>query len=312
MSLTSKIHLLKYSPRRDFSDLIGLDLEIKNARELSVVNIDEMGFTKINHETQMKKDDFWDKKKIVDTVYKECGDIIMDLFGADMTVTYQHRVRSDYPDEDFVKQRGAVGAYTQVHSDFTSVTDSLGKSLFSIILGLKPNLGKDNIQHHAFFNHIIQNSPIHVGRSERSYEEDVAEKLNNGTIRTYQFWRNIGEKSCTSQFALADSRSVDHDCILEHTFPINYPGLPKFSHSVNHFRHYKNSEYTETYTPPQFYYYPELEVDELILFKGWDSEIYRRGGTQWTCPHAAFETPNGSNLPNRWSIDTRTWAIWFD
>ena len=61
-----------------------------------------------------------------------------------------------------------------------------------------------------------------------------------------------------------------------------------------------------SYNPRQrWYYFPEMERDEVILLKCFDSE--RDGRARWTA-HAAFEDPGGNDrvLPARESIEVRT------
>lgn len=61
-----------------------------------------------------------------------------------------------------------------------------------------------------------------------------------------------------------------------------------------------------SYNPRQrWYYFPEMERDEVILLKCFDSE--RDGRARWTA-HAAFEDPDGNDgsLPARESIEVRT------
>ena len=61
-----------------------------------------------------------------------------------------------------------------------------------------------------------------------------------------------------------------------------------------------------SYNPDQRWtYFPEMERDEVILLKCFDSE--RDGRARWTA-HAAFEDPNGPDpsLPARESIEVRT------
>lgn len=316
MSLPATLNFLKYDivSSDDPAALVGVDCVINNARELPSTDVDEIGFTKINHQTEMVFEDYWDKNKVIDVVYKECGRIPIEQFNADMTITYQARVRTDDPDKKLVSIRGANMIFDKVHSDFTPVTDENSRSMLRAYLGCHPRIGKDNIRHHAYFNYLKEHLDFHISTSEQcpSLDGDLHEMIDNASISVYQFWRNIGPKTMRTQLALADSRTVDMESRVENRFNVSIPGLSVFKHEYNHFRYFKNSELTEIYNPPQFYYYPELSRDELIIFKGWDSEMYHSGKPQWTVPHVGFTTPNGSNLPSRWSIDCRCWTIRFN
>jgi hypothetical protein len=57
----------------------------------------------------------------------------------------------------------------------------------------------------------------------------------------------------------------------------------------------------------QWYYMPEMEPDEIVVFKGYDTDQRRPG---WRCPHTAFKLPNSDQEPSRESIEARIVCFW--
>ena len=56
----------------------------------------------------------------------------------------------------------------------------------------------------------------------------------------------------------------------------------------------------------RWYWAPEMERDEVILIKGWDS--LDDGRARFT-PHGAFTLPDSSQMPPRESIEARTYLV---
>ncbi len=66
--------------------------------------------------------------------------------------------------------------------------------------------------------------------------------------------------------------------------------------------------YNLAYAPEQRWYWaPEMERDEVLLIKGWDS---RDDGRAKFTPHSAFELPEQDpDAPARESIEVRTYLV---
>lgn len=57
----------------------------------------------------------------------------------------------------------------------------------------------------------------------------------------------------------------------------------------------------------RWYYMSEMTPDELVVFKGYDSDQSQPG---WRCPHTAFELPDCEHETSRKSIEARIVCFW--
>ncbi|WP_294534789.1 CmcJ/NvfI family oxidoreductase [uncultured Rhodoblastus sp.] len=121
---------------------------------------------------------------------------------------------------------------------------------------------------------------------------EQAEDLLSRRAAIVNVWRPIRHRARDWPLALADARSIDPADLLpcEHIF-----------------RHRRGETYGLAYNPAQrWQYIPDLDIDECILFKCWDSdETVAR-----FAPHSAFDDPTTPpGTPPRESIEFRTIAF---
>lgn len=57
----------------------------------------------------------------------------------------------------------------------------------------------------------------------------------------------------------------------------------------------------------QWYYLSEMMPDEIVVFKGYDSD---QGQPGWRCPHTAFKLPDSEDEVPRKSIEARIVCFW--
>ncbi|KZM25783.1 uncharacterized protein EKO05_0002577 [Ascochyta rabiei] len=57
----------------------------------------------------------------------------------------------------------------------------------------------------------------------------------------------------------------------------------------------------------QWYYMSAMKPDEMLIFKGFDTEQSKPG---WRCPHTAFRLPGSDQEPPRESIEARIVCFW--
>ena len=124
--------------------------------------------------------------------------------------------------------------------------------------------------------------------------DDEWERLLAAGSRVVQVnvWRPIRGPVRRSPLALADASSVAAEDLIatDHVFPDRVGEI-----------------YQLAYAPEQRWYYaPEMNRDEVILIKGWDS--FADGRAQFT-PHSSFELPDNDRHPPRESIETRTLIV---
>jgi hypothetical protein len=107
-------------------------------------------------------------------------------------------------------------------------------------------------------------------------------------------WRPIGTPVLNWPLALCDARSIDHndliasDLVYRDKVGETYAFSPNPAHS--------------------WFYYPELQLDEVVLLKIYDSNT---DGTARLTAHTAFQDPTSSaDAPARRSIEVRTLVFW--
>jgi hypothetical protein len=122
---------------------------------------------------------------------------------------------------------------------------------------------------------------------------DEAEELLRGRFAVIQVWRPISHPVQREPLAIADGRSIGKQELV--------PSARVYPDRVGEVYHI-------TYNPHhRWYYFPDMQRNEAIVFKCYDSAI--DGRVRWTA-HAAFDDPRSSPdaLP-RESIEMRTLAF---
>lgn len=121
---------------------------------------------------------------------------------------------------------------------------------------------------------------------------DAAEDLLRRRAAIINVWRPVGGPARDWPLAVADARSVSPDDLLP---------------SELRFQHRTGETYGLAYNPAQrWFYIPDLQPDEALLIKCWDSD---RTVARFA-PHTAFEDPTTPpGTPPRESIEFRTLAF---
>ena len=146
-------------------------------------------------------------------------------------------------------------------------------------------------------------SRVHVDYTEKSGPQRVrdffgaaeAERLVASGARILQInvWRPIRGPVRRSPLALADAASIRPEDLIatDQVFPDRVGEI-----------------YHLAYNPAQRWYYaPEMEADEVLLIKGWDS--LADGRARFT-PHGAFDLPDTkADAAPRESIEVRTLVV---
>jgi len=140
------------------------------------------------------------------------------------------------------------------------------------------------------YRSVIRPSQIRAGLSDN----DIARCRR---ILTLQFWRNTGPQRPDLPLAFCDSRSVAR----EHMVPImvtEYGGLRTEFESLL----LVAGEHTQTH---QWFTFPALNADEMVMFRAYDSDLAAAEKPFWT-PHCAFaDTAAGADAPPRESVEMR-------
>jgi hypothetical protein len=118
-----------------------------------------------------------------------------------------------------------------------------------------------------------------------------------------QFWRNTGPVAADYPFALCDARSVDESRLLRATVP-EYGGL-RLEFETFGVLAPVGGRHDDWYT------FPNLTVDEVVLLRTYDSALADAGLPYWT-PHTAFRDPHvpASPATRRESLEMRALCVW--
>ena len=113
-----------------------------------------------------------------------------------------------------------------------------------------------------------------------------------GRVSQVNVWRPIKGPVQRAPLALADAMSIGTDELVktEQRFPDRVGEIYQVAHAESQ----------------RWYWAPEMERDEVILIKGWDS--LDDGRARFT-PHGAFTLPDSSQMPPRESIEARTFLV---
>ena len=132
-------------------------------------------------------------------------------------------------------------------------------------------------------------------RAKDTMGEAEVERIlaNGGRLIQINVWRPISGPVRRAPLALADATSVQIEDLVatDQRFPDRTGEIYHLAHNPAH----------------RFYYPAEMERDEVILIKSWDS----RGSDDTTYPaHGAFQYPNQDPAaPPRESIELRTYVV---
>ncbi len=118
-----------------------------------------------------------------------------------------------------------------------------------------------------------------------------------------QFWRNLGPVKMDMPIAFCDARTVGPDEVLR--FPVTDYAGGGFD--------FETLGISAPADPAQhhWYSYPELQQDEVVVFRTYDSEMVEQQTRFWT-PHSAFRDPEVDiGQPSRRSIELRATCLFF-
>ena len=113
-----------------------------------------------------------------------------------------------------------------------------------------------------------------------------------GRVTQVNVWRPIKGPVQRAPLALADAMSIGTDELVttEQRFPDRTGEIYQIAHAESQ----------------RWYWAPEMQRDEVILIKGWDS--LDDGRARFT-PHGAFTLPGSSQMPPRESIEARAYVV---
>jgi len=321
-----------------------IDIDIHNAREADI-NFGSNNLTLLNHKSKVftSRDNsriITNSEKIAEVYYNELADIMMDTFKPDIVLCHSHRIRSSNhlpsgersenvnlseTGKHFNLQENIPGpspaAYrlrtvknqctvaSSLHNDYHSAMEPYIKALILHSVGLTHSkLEKSTRRFNTsrlWLNRVINpNSILHKDYTVRFAPGINKQSLADAdwsTVRTacYNSWRNLGPEHPDNQFMLEGSGNIDvlKTCEVRKIFEdSNYQTLTIHRDC--------------TQLIGKYYYYPNLQPDELILFNIWDSQKFYQNKS-WASIHTGFRLKE-KGLPHRTSIDCNCLLGWLN
>lgn len=212
-----------------------------------------------------------DDEEVARVHYPEIAELVRKLTGCDHALLASHIRRS--PEE--ARRHSDLSPIPLVHSDFA---DSYGDLL--------RNLYRSGDRADAAVREGI--SPDVVADARR--------------LMILQFWRNLGPPKMDLPLAFCDARTVSRDAIRPFEVK-NYAGSG-FDFEALAIEPPKDPE------AHQWYAFPEMQIDEVVAFRTYDSDRVGTDEPYWT-PHSAFRDPQVElGKPSRSSIELRPLCVW--
>lgn len=268
--------------------------------EQSWRQFDVCGFELLNRPMQRPKLEFFDSQQVIHEYYPECAEIVRQATSAAQVFAFDHNVRLA---ESTGGVKGIVGGQQVqkpiyvVHGDYTLT--SAPQRIRDLASPLRVN---DTLR------------PV-LGTGESLLApEIVARTFDQGKrFALINVWRSIDASPVMSDpLALCDGQNVEPDDLV--VFEIHYQDRI----GENYFAKFRPHQ--------EWWYYPQMTRDEVILIKQWDSagalaqsngshSYFSEADGDQPCTfsfHSAFIDPNAPiDAPKRQSVEVRC-AAFFD
>ena len=140
-------------------------------------------------------------------------------------------------------------------------------------------------------DYTVKSGPVRA-RDALGAERFDAVIAAGGRVTQVNVWRPIKGPVLRAPLALADAASIAADELVttEQRFPDRVGEIYSLAFAATQ----------------RWYWAPEMQRDEVILIKGWDS--LDDGRARFT-PHGAFALPDSAQAPARESIEARTYLV---
>jgi len=270
---------------------------IRDARPLQdagSLTLDSNGFALVEHHTVLTKEDFYKGRGLIESVYyQEMEQLIQQTLGADRVFVLASQVRNS---------NKATELNPRELNPFEEKTPTRGKA--------EANWAPVQVSSYA--------SKVHTDFTGSKSAEKFyrAAGIPEGVKVRYMLlngWRNISdtEPVYNHPLALLDSKSVTAEEMLRVNEQLQHGARCQFRDGMS------TAECAEQYrlTPSragehQWWYYPHMRKDEVLLFKQFDSDPSRTSRFTF---HSSFSDPEvQADLPKRESVEVRAMAIFIE
>lgn len=248
------------------NDLVTQITEINNARLCSkTLSWHTNGFELIHAPSQVN--DWYNEEQINQLYYAELMKLSLQLSGANRVIFYPAIIRSEVTAQ-------ANSDYTPiqfVHSDYTEAYQQMISD-----------------SEHPYFS-ILHPSMAQQGITTRKIKQA-------SRIVTLQFWRNIGPTTPDFPLAFCDSRSVPRSQLTPFM-------VESYGNKTTQFEIFAAAKPSDEQAN-EWYTYPSMKVDEVVVFRAFDSDAASAKKPFWTL-HSAFLDNNANPADKRESIEMR-------
>src|SRR4051812_30079547 len=249
-----------------------LEVAVHDGRVANLPRWTECGFQLERHPSVLT--DWTDDEVIASVHYAEVEALARSITGCDVALVSDHVKRS----AGARKQPREQEPVHLVHSDFADDYGDVVRESYRDVHG---------------------RGAAALSRNGVS-SEDVERA---GRIMMLQVWRNVGPPRMDYPIAFCDARTVT----LAETRPFLYTGYVAGGRSFNALAVMAPDQASRH----QWYSYPEMVADEVVVFRTFDTDLLGGEKTYFT-PHTAFRDPEvAPGQPARFSIEIRTTCLFF-
>ena len=235
--------------------------------------------------------DFWDASLLMQCYFPEIKSLALSLTGADRlaVASHTHRMQGDATHLT-PANRGLVarGAAFTVHNDFSN------------------KLTNQFVEMHENNMQSIITDRINEG----GLGLDNIDDLKNGRLCIINFWRSIGpEPANRNPLAILDAATMGSQDIVQ----CRHVAKRDNASFLKHYRLPVPFINTLTRRNPshQWYYFPEMDSSEVLVFKNYDSLSPQP--SNGVGMHSSFDDPQTPvAAPSRESLEVRIMCFWFD
>jgi len=246
-----------------------VDVDVLNGRSFDNPGWETCGFELKKHVSRVI--DWADDEEIQRVHYGEISDLARALTGSDYALVRSHILRN--PQQARVHDDLAPIRF--VHSDFAPSYGALMREFYA-------------------------------GDSEEARESlamegvTATEVANARRMVILQFWRNVGPSKMDLPIAFCDARTVGEKELL---------AMPVENYAGGGFNFETLAIEASGASLHAWYCFPEMEIDEIVAFRTYDSDLVGSGKPFWT-PHSAFRDPDvAEGKPSRYSIELRATCV---
>lgn len=248
------------------------EVEILDGRTADLPGWQECGFELVPHTSAASG---WaDDDELVALHHREMEDLAREMTGCDVALVSNHIKRGP----EHAKLHEDLAPIAFVHSDFAAGYDDLVRRSY------------DQPERDGAMRALERNGLT------------AADVAAASRLVILQFWRNLGAAKMDFPLGFCDARTVTPS----DTRPIpvtDYAGSGVDFEALAVLGPIEASPY-------RWYAFPELQHDEVVAFRTYDTDLVERGAT-WFTPHSAFRDPDVEiGRPARSSIELRAICLY--